>query len=230
MAVDQRHPRDPDRRHLELEALLARERAQLLDEPLALLRHVGDRFALPSLVVLALEHTGDLTLRGPEQLLHVARQPASLARGERDRLRAVGLGEVVHVHPVVRARLRLGEAPEVVAYGAQPAGPGRAGDEEVVAERLDLEAELDRGERARLADRADERLDLPRRVERERVRVDAPSEPLWVELEVPVVRATRRLAHLAMIPAPVAGRQTCRAAVAARYRSRVSAGQSVFGS
>ena len=183
LPVGERCRHDADGRDLECKASLAGERLQLLGQVGLPLLHVGKDGASSLVVLVALERARDLPTRGTDELGHLLRERASSTGGQADRIRPVGLAEVVHVHPVLGRRARGGEALERVPHDRGASRAGHPGDEEVVAGGFDLEPELDRVDCPRLADHLRQRLDVRRRAERQRARVDVPAKPRRPELE-----------------------------------------------
>ena len=196
LAVDERDGHDAGEPDLEREAAAGGERDELRLERLLPGVRLGEGFAAAAVVVLALERARDLAPGGGDELLHVGGELRPAAGRQANRLRPVGCGEVVDVDPVVGHGERRRLALQVVERGGASAGAGCSGDEEVEPVCLDAEPELDRVERPRLADRADERRDLRRRPEGEGGRVEGAAQLVRSQLE-PAAAAGPALRRLA---------------------------------
>jgi hypothetical protein len=183
LALDERDRDHAGGRGLDREAALSRECLELARHLVAPSADPEENLAAAPLVIVALEGTRDLAARPLEELVHVAGEHRTLAGGERDRVRPARIGEVEDVHPVARRGPLAGHALEVVLDGARPARARRPRDEEVVARVVDLEAELDRVERSRLADRSRQGFDVGGGAERQLVREKAPPQLSGFELE-----------------------------------------------
>jgi hypothetical protein len=171
--------------------------------------------------MFALERSRDLGSRGRDEGVHGPPELGPPARREPDRVRPVGRREVEDVDPVVGRRTLSGDALEVIADRRHPAGAGRSGHEQVVAVRRHLEAELDRVERARLADRPGKRLDLGRGLEWQARGIEAAPEGARRKLEAafgfghvhhPVSYAGNP--HPGSVAIPISGRRPGRTLVA----------------
>src|SRR5690606_32257886 len=166
LAVSNRRGREAGRRAHQPDVLAAR----LLLQPLArrampvleLLVDLRDAVA----VVLALERGGNGFTQLVDETFHVAPQRRPLARRELQRQRLALVVEVVDVAPVRRIADRRRVALQEFLDGGVPVTAGRAEDEDVEAVLTDMHAEVERLERAVLADRDVEVLDLGRRRER----------------------------------------------------------------
>ncbi len=86
------------------------------------------------------------------QLLHILAELIGLASGQTNGIRAMGLGEVVDVDPVIRSRAGGGLPGEELVYGGGFSRPGGACSEDVVAVVVDAHAESHGGYSPGLAD------------------------------------------------------------------------------
>src|SRR5262249_2193772 len=160
--------REPRRRLLDLEAALVRRALDVVLDLFLLPLHLGERLLAPRLELLALERARDLLARAREEIVEIAAQVAPAAGGQAQPARTAGLGQVGRVGGGTRRRPPGRDALQEVHDRAPPAGAGGARQEQVVAGRGDVEAEVDRVERAVLADRAVQRRYVGGRLERQR--------------------------------------------------------------
>ena len=137
------HQRELVRRQVRLEPL--RQRLLLLHE------RRGDRLA-PRGVRGVIEGLGDLLTHRDHQLGHRALELARPTGLERQQLRLLVIGEVVHIRAVVLAAICLRQTLEEPGDRAGAPRARDAGDEDVVAGGVDLEAEGERLHRAILTD------------------------------------------------------------------------------
>ncbi len=94
----------------------------------------------------------------------------------------LGPGEVVDEQEVVRRRAVVREGPQVKLDRGHPPGAGQAGHEDVEAQGLDREPELERAHRSGLADDPARRLDLRRGVGGQPLLGAAPPQQILAEL------------------------------------------------
>ena len=119
LALVERDRDHPGHRRLQGDVPLGGETLQLLLEPLALAGDLADDLTAALVVLLALEHPRDLPAHRLEERVHVTRERRAAAGRQRDRVRAVRVGEVVDVHPVVGSGLRRRAGAENVEHGRQ---------------------------------------------------------------------------------------------------------------
>jgi len=94
----------------------------------------------------------DVSLGRLKKAIEVGGESAPPTLRQADHIPPVRLGEVVDVDPVGRCGPARSELAQNVMNGAFAARSGRAGDEEVVTGRVDLQAECDRVDCAGLPD------------------------------------------------------------------------------
>ena len=114
---------------------------------LELLLDLGEAVA----IILTLECRRDGSLKLGYQVLHIPAQIRPAARRQPQRHRLVGILEVIHITPVVRALALCGLALEELAHRGVLAGTRPTQDVEVVAARAHAHAEPNRIQRALLA-------------------------------------------------------------------------------
>src|SRR5690606_30599837 len=181
LAVSNRRDREAGRRAHQPDVLAARLLLQPLERRampvLELLVDLRDAVA----VVLALERGGNGFTQLVDETFHVAPQRRPLARRELQRQRLALVVEVVDVAPVRRIADRRRVALQEFLDGGVPVTAGRAEDEDVEAVLTDMHAEVERLERAVLADRDVEVLELGGRRGRQRRRVAASIQRVRLE-------------------------------------------------
>ena len=203
-----RHRRDAGGRQLQREAALPREGGEPLPARVTSRSKLGEAVGTARRHILAVEHARDLAHRRGHELVQVGGEGRAAAAGQAQRARPLRVLEVVDVHPVVGRRLTAGETRKLVAHRLATAAAGPAGDVQVEACRLDREAKLDRGERARLADGALEGRQLGRAAERDVLRGDPPAQLRRLQTVPRSGRCLLELAlHAAIVPARGAARQ-----------------------
>jgi hypothetical protein len=156
--------------------------AGVVEDALLAFAELGLDLLAPAAVLVGLERGRHGRAQVLDQALHAGAEGGRLPGRQRQRTRPVRRPEVEHVAPVRRrgqpARLRLELAPRqrVAADAFRPHG------EHVVPLAPHADAELDRAERARLAERAVEVLELGRAAEGESRGIAAAAKLVGPEL------------------------------------------------
>ncbi len=171
--------------HLDLddrEALFGRLLLEPLEDvPLLFLLALDDGVPLFR-VIRALEQVGDVRPEHVDQLGHGLAEELSLAGGEHDEDGLVGVLEVVDVEDVVGRPVALLQPLEELFHRRRPARADHAGDEDVVAEALDVQAGLDGPQGALLADDLFASPGFARRGDGDDVRTACPAQFVGGEL------------------------------------------------
>ncbi len=160
LVVDQRHQEEAGGIALEQEAGGARLRRKLRKHGVAMPLDRPQDLVAAADEVVGLEGARDALLCLRDHVLHRHAELGALAGREAQRVGPVRLVEVVNVAPVVRRQSAAGVVLDVLADRRRAAGAGLTGNDDVEALALDGQAELQRLDRAVLADQADKRLDL----------------------------------------------------------------------
>ena len=145
---------------------LAHAMLEPLDQLLLPGFEVLDREFEPALEILPVEHPGQARREVAQQLVELVAEHDAAAGGHAQQLGLLRVGEVVDERQVVRRCALGGQRSQVQLDRRHPSGAGEAGDEDVEPQRLDRKAELERPDRAFLADDPVRRLDLRRGVAR----------------------------------------------------------------
>ena len=173
LAVLHRRQPQPHGRAHKCDLALARALLELAEgRLLALLELLVDGLvAGPVLVALEDRRNGRLQLL--DEALHVTLQLVGHARRQLDRVRPVAVLEVVDVTPVVGNRLPGRAVVDEATHRRVLADRIGTDGEQVVAFAADTDAELDRLDRARLADHVAQVLEIGRRLESQLIGIAA---------------------------------------------------------
>ncbi len=137
--------RDRRRTHdgrLQHEALFLRRFLNLARDFLAALLHIAERlFAMPA-VLLTLEDTRNIALYDLPQMLHVGLELVSLARGQSDCARLIGILQIVDEAPIARCVPLRGNPLEIRLHRCHLPDPRRTGNVDIVSLPVHLKTEL----------------------------------------------------------------------------------------